>query len=94
MSPAGDKKFDGLKTYKPESFKDWLYFKAEYRNQAVFPFGASAQISNGIFLGEIWIPLFGDWFYLEGKYSTPMRDARPYEIEGFYMISPVIKLSI
>ncbi len=86
--------FDGLKTYHPTTFSDWLYFKIDYRNQAFFPFGASAQFSNGMFLGKLWVPLFGDWLYLEAKYSTPFREKRPYEIDNFYMISPIIKLSI
>jgi hypothetical protein len=94
VSPKADGKFEGLNTYKSEDIQDLLYFKAEYRNQAVYPFGASLQVSNGILLGRTWLPLFGDWFYLEAKYSTPIRDARPYEVENFYMISPVIRLSI
>jgi hypothetical protein len=84
----------GLKTYKPNEFGDWLYLKAEYRNQAIFPFGASIQYSNQILLGRIYIPLFGDWFYLEGKYATPLRGIRPYEVDNFFMISPVIRLTI
>ncbi len=84
----------GLKTYKPSEPLDWLFMKIEYKNQATFPFGASAQLSNNNFLGRIWIPLFGDWFYIEMKYSTPLREARPYEINGFFMISPVLRLTI
>ncbi|MBX3045245.1 MAG: hypothetical protein KIT33_10520 [Candidatus Kapabacteria bacterium] len=84
----------GLKMYKPEEFTEWLYFKVDYRSQAAFPFGASVQISNQIFLGRLYLPLFGNWLYLEGKYSTPLRDARPYEIKNFFMISPVIRLTI
>ncbi|HRP02006.1 MAG TPA: hypothetical protein PLE30_05085 [Candidatus Kapabacteria bacterium] len=85
---------DGLDTYKPNEFMDWLYFKVEYRNQAVFPFGISAQISNQIFLGRAYLPLLGNWLYLEAKYSTPIRDARPFEIKNFFMISPVLRLTI
>lgn len=85
---------EGLKTYKPNEAADWIYAKVEYRNQAVYPFGASFQYSNQIFLGRVYIPLFGDWLYLEGRYSTPLRGVRPYEIENFFMISPVIRLTI
>ncbi|MEI6088865.1 MAG: hypothetical protein WCR42_00280 [bacterium] len=94
LSPGDDGRFTGLKNWVPETTTDWLYLKVEYRNQAVYPFGASAQLSNGIFLGKLWIPLFGSWFYLEAKYSTPIHDLRPYEIRNYFVISPVIKISI
>lgn len=84
----------GLKTYKPNEFGDWLYLKAEYRNQSAFPFGMSFQYSNQMFLGRIYIPLLGNWFYLEGKYATPLRGLRPYEKANFFMISPVLRLTI
>lgn len=84
----------GLNMYKPNEFADWMYFKVDYRSQAAFPFGASIQISNQIFLGRLYLPLFGNWLYLEGKYSTPLRDARPYEVKNFFMISPVLRLTI
>jgi len=85
---------DGLGTFKPNEFMDWLYFKVEYRNQAVFPFGISAQISNQILLGRAYLPLLGNWLYLEAKYSTPLRDARIFEMKNFFMISPVLRLTI
>lgn len=84
----------GLNLYKPENISEWLYFKLEYRSQAAFPFGASVQISNEILLGRMYLPLFGNWLYLEAKYSTPLRDARPYEVKNFFMISPVLRLTI
>lgn len=85
---------DGLKLYKPNEFGDWMFAKIEYRNQDVFPFGASIQYSNQMLLGNVYIPLFGNWFYLEGKYTKLMRGARPYETDDFYMISPVIRLTL
>jgi len=85
---------DGLQTYKPNEFGDWIYAKLEYRNQAVFPFGMSLQYSNQVILGDIWIPLFGNWFYIQAKYSTPLRVERPYEIRNFFMISPLLRLTI
>lgn len=85
---------EGLKTYKPSEALDWLYAKIEYRNQATFPFGASVQLANNNVLGRVWIPLLGDWLYVEMKYSTPIREARPYEIKNFFMISPVLRLTI
>jgi hypothetical protein len=83
-----------LKTYKPNEVGDWIYAKVEYRNQAAYPFGISFQYSNQIFLGRIYLPLFGQWFYLEGKYATPLRGLRPYEKENFFMISPVLRFTI
>ena len=85
---------EGLKTYKPSEFGDWIFLKAEFRNQATWPFGASIQYSNQMLLGRIYFPLFGDWLYIESKYSTPLRSARPHEIKNFFMISPVIRLTI
>lgn len=84
----------GLKLYKPNEFGDWVFFKIDYRNQAAFPFGASLQYSNQIILGDIWIPIFGNWLYIEAKYSTPLRPLRPYEIKNFFMISPILRLTI
>jgi hypothetical protein len=84
----------GLNMYKPEDIAEWLYFKVDYRSQAAFPFGASVQISNQILLGRMFLPLFGNWLYLEAKYSTPLRDARAYEVKNFFMISPVLRLTI
>ncbi len=86
------KDVQGLKLYKPSEFMDWLYAKFEFRNQATFPFGFSVQYSNQIFLGRVYVPLFSPWLYLEAKYATPLRDARPYEIEHFFMISPVLRI--
>lgn len=83
-----------LETYKPKEFGDWLFLKVEYRNQAAFPFGLSAQYSNQMLLGRVYIPIFGNWFYLEGKYATPLRGVRSYEAQNFFMISPVIRLTI
>jgi len=84
----------GLNMYKPDEISDWLYAKVEYRNQAVYPFSLSMQISNQILLTRAYVPLFGTWFFLEAKYSTPLRDALPFEIENFFMISPVIRITI
>ena len=83
----------GLQLWKPNEFLDWIYAKVEYRNQGSFPFGVSVQYSNQIFLGRVYIPLLGEWLYLEGRYSTPLRDARPYEIEHFFMVSPILRLN-
>jgi hypothetical protein len=85
---------DGLRMYKPNELGDWIYLKAEYRNQSAYPFGFSLQYSNQMLLGRVYIPLVGNWFYIEGKYSTPLRGVRPYEIENFFMISPVIRITL
>ncbi|MCK5741937.1 MAG: hypothetical protein KAH48_06960, partial [Chlorobi bacterium] len=89
-----NKEINGLRTWKPSELGDWVYFKAEYRNSASNPFGFSLQYSNQIFLGRVYLPIFGEWLYLEAKYSTPLRAARPYEATNFFMISPVLRLSI
>jgi hypothetical protein len=84
---------NGLVTYKPNEALDWIYAKVEYRNQAAFPFGVSVQYSNQMLLARAYVPVFGDWFYLEGRYSTPLRDVRPFEVENFFMFSPVLRLN-
>jgi len=84
----------GLRLYKPSELADWLFFKAEFRSQAAYPFGMSVQYSNQIFLGRLYLPILNPWFYIEVKYSTPLRDARPFEIENFFMISPVFRITI
>ncbi|MCX7735670.1 MAG: hypothetical protein N2319_03055 [Candidatus Kapabacteria bacterium] len=91
LTPYG---LTGLNTYKPNEFGDWVFLKAEYRSQSTWPFGFSMQYSNQILLSRIYIPLFGNWLYLEGKHSTPLRGLRPYETKNFFMISPVLRLTI
>ena len=88
-----DKPFE-FKTYKPNEFGDWIYAKIEYRNQATWPFGISLQYSNQILLSKLYVPLLGDWLYIEAKYATPLRGIRPYETKNFFMISPVLRLTI
>lgn len=85
---------NGLKMYKPNEFGDWVYLKAEYRNQGAYPFGLSFQYSNQLLLSRAYLPLFGKWLYLDVRYSTPLRGKRPYEIENMFMISPVLRLTI
>jgi len=84
----------GLRMFKPNEFADWLFLKAEFRSQAAYPFGMSLQMSNQILLGRLYLPLLTPWLYLEAKYATPLRTARPYEIENFFMISPVLRITI
>lgn len=83
----------GLKTYKPSEFGDWVFLKAEYRNQASFPFGGSIQYSNQILLGRIYLPVL-KWLYVEGRYATPLRHVRPYEVKNFFMVSPVLRITL
>lgn len=85
----------GLATYKPSEFQDWLFIKAQYRNQQAFPFSLSLQYSNQILLAQAYLPIFGNWFLLEGRFSTIVREEiRPYEIQNFFMISPVLRITI
>lgn len=90
MTPNG---VTGLNTYKPSEFADWFYAKLEYRNSAYWPFGMSVQYSNQIMLGRIYVPLV-NWLYLEAKVATPLRTVRPFENKVFFMVSPVIRLTI
>ena len=84
----------GLSTYKPNEFADWLFLKAQYRNQQAFPFSLSVQYSNQILMAQAYLPIFGNWFLLEGRFSTILRDQRPYEIQNFFMISPILRITI
>jgi hypothetical protein len=85
----------GLKTYKPDEFADWLYLKAQYRNQQAFPFSLSLQYSNQILLAQAYLPIFGNWFLLEGRFTTVLRDKlRPYELQNFFMVSPILRITI
>ncbi|MBM2814242.1 MAG: hypothetical protein HW421_1004 [Ignavibacteria bacterium] len=85
---------DGLRLYKNNEFGDWLFLKVDFKNNATWPLGLSLQISNQTLLGRAVIPLIGNWLYLEGKFSSLMRPERPYESKSFYMISPIVKLTI
>lgn len=89
----------GLRTYHPIEFGDWIYARVEYRSQSTFPFGVALQWANRMFLLRGYLPLVGEWLYLEAKYSTPMRtvsesNERPWEIKNFFIISPVLRLNI
>jgi hypothetical protein len=90
MTPHG---VSGLQTFKPNEFADWVYAKLEYRNSAFWPFGISAQLSNQMLLGRIYVPLV-NWLYIEAKVATTLRPKRPYESGTFFMVSPVIRLTI
>jgi hypothetical protein len=87
-------KAEGLNFYHPTEFLDWLYAKVEYRSQSTFPFGLSAQYSNQAFMGRLYLPLVGQWLYLDARYSIPLRsESRPFE-QSIFMISPVLRLNI
>lgn len=89
-----NKGIENLMTYKPDEFADWLYAKVEYRNQSTYPFSVSLQYSNQIMTARAYMPLFGNWFYLEGKFSQVLRDTNPFEVGSFFMISPVLRITI
>lgn len=90
MDPNG---ITGLQTFKPNEFGDWLYAKLEYRNSAFWPFGLSVQYSNQILMGRVYVPLV-NWLYIDVKVATPLRGLRPYENKVFFMVSPVLRLTI
>ena len=84
-----------LTDYNPSSLADWIYAKVEYRNQAVYPFSASLQLSNQTLLTRAYVPLFGNFLFLEAKYATPLRDRYPFEPEnGYFVISPVLRITM
>lgn len=85
---------EGLTTYKPSELGDWLFLKAEYRNMAGIPFGVSLQYSNQILLGRGYFALFSDWLLLELKLAKTLRNSNPFEKDIFFMVSPVIRLTI
>lgn len=83
----------GLRLWKPNELGDWIYAKVEYRNQGTYPFGASIQYSNQMLMARTYLPLLGEWLYIEGRYSTPLRGLRPFEHRNFFMVSPVLRLN-
>ena len=84
----------GLNTWKPNEAGDWIYAKVEYRNQSTYPFGIDLQYANQTLLAHAYLPLFGQWLYLEAKYAQPLRALRPFEREHMFMISPVLRLTL
>ena len=84
----------GLVNYTPQSVLDWLFIKFEYRNETTYPFGFTLQYSNQIGMVTGYLPLFGNWLYLEAKYARVLRDLRPYETADYFMISPVFRILI
>lgn len=85
----------GLQTYLPTSVLDWVYARFEYRNETTFPFGFYAQYSNQIMMAGTYLPLAGNWLYLEAKVGVPLREAvRAYEAPVYFMISPVFRIQI
>ncbi|MDC1068225.1 hypothetical protein OAQ99_03585 [Candidatus Kapabacteria bacterium] len=84
----------GVGLVHPDELADWIFAKIEYRNQAVYPFSVSAQYSNQILLTRAFVKLFGNWLFLEAKYAKPLRDPLPYELDNFFMISPVLRITI
>ncbi|MBI3258221.1 MAG: hypothetical protein HYZ54_01880 [Ignavibacteriae bacterium] len=81
--------------YHPTSVGDWIYAKLEYRSQGSYPFGLSVQYSNQILLSRCYLPLLGQWLYLDARYSVPFRSKesqRPFE-ENIFMLSPVLRFN-
>lgn len=90
-----DDNIKGLMFYHPVEAADWIFAKLEYRSQGVFPFGLSTQYSNQMLLSRCYLPLIGQWLYLDARYSVSLRSkesARPYE-ENVFMISPVLRFN-
>lgn len=88
---------DGLGTtmYHPTKFLDWVYARIEYRSQGTFPFGLSAQYSNQMLLGRGYLPILGQWLYIDARFSIPLRkeaEERPFD-SSVFMISPVLRLN-
>ncbi len=90
-----DDNIRGLMFYHPVEAADWIFAKLEYRSQGVFPFGLSTQYSNQMLLSRCYLPLIGQWLYLDARYSVSLRSkesVRPYE-ENVFMISPVLRFN-
>jgi hypothetical protein len=84
-----------LQTYLPQSILDWVYARFEYRNETTFPFGFYAQYSNQILMTGTYLPIAGNWLYLEAKVGVPLREVpRPYEPSVYFMLSPVFRIQI
>ncbi|GAB5466448.1 MAG: hypothetical protein Kapaf2KO_18840 [Candidatus Kapaibacteriales bacterium] len=85
----------GVMSYASEDASDMLFAKVTYRNQSVYPFEVSTQISNSILMLDGYLPLFGNWLLLSAKYATPvLRDKRYFEFNNFFMISPIIRITL
>jgi hypothetical protein len=93
LVPSPDDETIQLSTHKPNEFADWIYAKIEYRNQSVWPFGFSLQYSNQILLARAYLPIF-NWLYIEGRVSRILRTAKPFENKTFFLISPVLRLTL
>lgn len=85
----------GLALYHPRKPRDWIYAKLEYRSQGSYPFGLSAQYSNRLLLGRVYLPLLGQWLYLDARYSVPVYGVknRAYFEEPVFMLSPVLRFN-
>lgn len=86
---------NGIGLFHPTEFSDWIYAKIEYRNQKNFPFGISMQYSNNYLLSRVYVPLLGDWLYLDARYAySTISDerARPFDVSTF-MLSPVLRFN-
>ncbi|MBS1538107.1 MAG: hypothetical protein JST20_10215 [Bacteroidetes bacterium] len=85
----------GYPLYHPTEVADWIFAKVEYRSQGSYPFGLTVQYSNQILLSRCYLPLIGQWLYLDARYSVPLRSketARPFE-ENIFMLSPVLRFN-
>lgn len=90
---------EGLRNYEPKSASDWLFAKVEYLNQSGRPFGLSLQYSNRMLMSRVFVPVIGDWLYLEAKYAYNTRSAnemakRPFDFESMFMLSPVLRFAL
>jgi hypothetical protein len=85
----------GLQIYEPTTVLDWVYARFEFRNETTYPFGFYAQYSNQILMTGGYLPLAGNWLYLEAKVAFPLRETpRAYEAPVYFMLSPVFRIQI
>ncbi len=85
----------GMELFHPVQFLDWIFARIEYRSQGTYPFGLSVQYSNQILLGHSYLPILGQWLYIDARCSIPLRkstESRSFET-NIYMISPVLRLN-
>jgi hypothetical protein len=57
-------------------------------------FGVSVQYYHNTIMADVWLELFKNFLYIEGKYSVPIiRAPQPWEQPYFFMISPRVRFA-
>jgi len=68
--------------------------KTAYVFNGVETFGVSVQYYNNIISTDVWLEVFKNFLYIEGKYSVPIiRTPKPWEQSYVFMISPRVRFA-